>query len=1012
MLSLKNITKKYYVGDSEIDALRGVSIDFRKNEFVSILGPSGCGKTTLLNIIGGLDSYTDGDLAILGRSTKSFASGDWDSYRNHSIGFVFQSYNLIPHQTILSNVELALTLSGVSKHERKRRAVEALEKVGLGDQIKKKPNQLSGGQMQRVAIARALVNDPEILLADEPTGALDSETSVQIMEILKSIAEDKLVIMVTHNPELADKYSTRIVRLLDGKIVDDSMPYTDESVYDEKDPKKKKKAEKNKYTKTSMSLFTALSLSLNNLLTKKARTVMISFAGSIGIIGIALILSLSNGIQAYIDAVQKDTLSSYPIQIMSETVDMNSLVTALSGENQSGEKTEREDGRVYQNTIMYEMMNTMMSTSTAKNNLEPFMDFIESDESGVREHVSAISYGYNIKPTVYTKNDDGVIQQINPSTVMDTFYGEESSMSGVYQSMSSESGAYEIWQEILPGENGENINQLIHDQYDVIYGEWPNEYNEVMLFIDSRNELNDMVLYSLGLKDSEELDDIMKAVLNGEELPVDDTSWTYDELCNLEFTLILPTDIYQKGENGMWLDMSENETYMSYVVNKGIPLKITGIARPNDSAIATAMTGAVGYTKALTDYLIDKSAKSEIIIQQISNEEITSDNNPYDSENVIGSKFSEVDVFTGLVFEEYADDSEELSQADKASKFLNFVSNHNAESKADLYTAIVTTPSETQISGMMEQYMAQLNNREAIEQNIVQYYSSEAGVAEDEIIAYLDTLTDDELNEMIKKSLREEIIKSYAAEIEKQLAVMTEDQLAAALDAQLSGADEATLASYHDTYMPAEYSEATYDENCELLQVVDPEKPSYINIFAYSFEAKEEIAAIIEQYNDSVVTETDKISYTDIVAVMMSSVSTIIDAISYVLIAFVAISLVVSSIMIGIITYISVLERTKEIGILRAIGASKRDISRVFNAEALILGFASGLFGISLTILLNIPITFIIRKLSGISALATSLPTVGAILLVIISMLLTYFAGLIPSKIAAKKDPVVALRTE
>lgn len=1006
MLSLRKIKKTYIAGDSAVEALRGISIDFRKSEFVSILGPSGCGKTTLLNIIGGLDRYTDGDLYISGRSTKSFSDADWDSYRNHSIGFVFQSYNLIPHQSVLSNVELALTLSGVSKSERRERAACALEKVGLAKEMKKKPNQLSGGQMQRVAIARALVNDPEILLADEPTGALDSETSVQIMDLLREIASDRLVIMVTHNPELAARYSTRTVRLLDGEIVDDTNPYS--ASLPEETAAKKKKSSKGKYKKTSMSALTALSLSTNNLLTKKARTLMISFAGSIGIIGIALILSLSNGIQVFIDNVQKDTLSSYPIQIASESVDMTSLIETLSGKDSEDDAPEREDGRVYQNTIMYDMMNSMMSSSAKKNNLKPFKEYIESEECGIGDYVSAISYGYDLPLPVY-RTDDESITQVNPSTVFDAIYGD-STVSSYYQSMMSSTSSYDVWQEMLPNEDG-GINTLITDQYDVVYGSWPSAYNEIMLFIDKHNELNDMVLYSLGLRDTAELDEIMKSVMNGEEITLEDTSWTYEELCSMKLTLILPTDKYQKNPDGTWKDMSENEAYLSYAVEKGIPLKITGIARPNDSATATAMSGSVGYTRALTEYVMNGVNSSDIAVQQSSDEKISADNNPYSSESVIGKAFSEVDVFTGLPFKD-GTENENQTESEKASELRNYLASLSESDRAAAYVKIASVPSEVQVNEMIAQYMASFPDRTAIEEAVIGYYSEEAGISSDEISSYLKGLSDEELDEMIKKTLGEEIKKSYAEQTSASLTQMTEGELSAALDVYLDGCGDDTLASIYADIMPDKYSKSSYAENASKLGIVREDSPSSINIYAISFEAKESISDIIDKYNASVKNESDKITYTDYVALMMSSVTTIINAISYVLIAFVAISLVVSSIMIGIITYISVLERTKEIGILRSIGASKRDISRVFNAEAVILGFTAGVIGILVTVLLTIPINAIIRALSGISGISAALPPVAAVVLVLISMFLTFIAGLIPSRIAAKKDPVVALRTE
>ena len=1010
MLSLKNITKIYKTGDISVEALRGVSINFRKCEFVSVLGPSGCGKTTLLNIIGGLDRYTEGDLAIEGRSTKLFSNHDWDSYRNHSIGFVFQTYNLISHQTVLSNVELALTLSGVSKSERRKRAKDALIKVGLEEQIAKKPNQLSGGQMQRVAIARALVNDPEILLADEPTGALDSETSVQIMELLKEIAKDRLVIMVTHNPELADRYSTRIVRLLDGIIVDDSSPFED-NIPETQSVSAKKKNDKGKYTKTSMSFFTALSLSFNNLMTKKGRTLLISFAGSIGIIGIALILSLSSGINKLITDVQKDTLSTYPLQIQSENVDMTSLIEALSGQSSNENAEEREDDRVYKNTILYDMMNTMMSSSTKKNDLASFKLYLDENKDEIAPYVSALSYGYGIHPLVYTENDEGEIKKVNPSTVIESIYGQ-STITNYYQSMMQSSGNYEIWNEILPEKDGTGINQLIKDQYDIVYGKWPEAYDEIILFIDEKNELNDIVLYSLGLKDPDELQDIMKIVMLGEPIPVESESWSYEELCNLEYTLLLPVEIYQKTADGTFEDMSENETFISYKFKSGLKLHIVGIARPNDSALATVRSGPVGYTKELTDYLLAETVNSELFRIQLSDDIITEENNSYSNSSVIGYRFNEIDVFTGTPFKSARKNEDELSIAEKADKFKNYVSTLDDNEKADLFIAIQSIPTEELIESMLTQYMSQFSDRSMIEAAIEEFYSTQAGMDAKEVRKYLETLSDEELTRIITEFLTEQIKKNYADEIVKSFSSMSPEELSAMLDKFLKTVGDTELAGMNDNFAPAEYSDSSLEENTAKIELYDESQPSAINIYPVSFEAKEAIADFISKYNSSRENEDDEISYTDYIALMMSSVSTIIDAISYVLIAFVSISLVVSSIMIGIITYISVLERTKEIGILRAIGASKRDVSRVFNAEAITLGFGAGLIGIIITILLNIPITAIIRSVSGINGIASLLPFAGGVILVIISMILTFIAGLIPSRIAAKKDPVVALRTE
>ena len=813
MLQLKNIKKDYLASDSKVSALKGINILFRKSEFVSILGPSGCGKTTLLNIIGGLDDYTDGDLIINGKSTKEFNDRDWDTYRNHRVGFVFQSYNLISHQTVLKNVELALTLSGVSKAERRKRAIEVLKKVGLGDQIHKKPNQMSGGQMQRVAIARALVNDPDIILADEPTGALDSETSVQIMNLLREISNDKLIIMVTHNAELASEYSSRIIRILDGETLNDSNPFDGEEVIEENISK-----EKNKDKKTSMSFFTAFSLSLNNLLTKKGRTILTSFAGSIGIIGIALILSLSQGVNLYIERVQKDTLSTYPVSIQKTTVDTNTLITNLMGNN---EEEAHEKDKVYSNDIMLEMIETM-SSQVKTNNLAQFKKHIEANNE-IKDYVSAIEYGYNIELQIY--KNDSKLTKVNPSNIMNMMMGQ-GDMNNVMSSV-------KIWEQMLDNP------KLLQSQYDLVKGSWPKNYDEVVLIVDEDNEISDFALYSLGLKEQSELMEIMNKLMNGEKIEVQRSTFEYDDLLNTTFKAILNTDYY-KYENGMWIDKSFDPSYMSDVVNKGLTIKIVGIIRPNEEVTATSMMGSIGYLSTLTDYISERINETDIAKQQLSNKEIN--------------------VFTNQTFQ-------------------------NTE---------------------------------------------------------------------------------------------------------------------------------TYDMNLMKLGIINKDEPSSINFYASNFENKEKVIDFIEDYNKSMEEskkEENVISYSDMVGAMISGVSSIVDIISYVLIAFVTISLVVSSIMIGIITYISVLERTKEIGILRAIGASKKDISRVFNAETMIVGLVAGVIGIGSTLLLNVVANVFIKELTGISDLAT-LPFAGAIILILISVTLTLIAGLIPSRFASKKDPVEALRTE
>lgn len=857
MLRLENIKKDYITGDSKVEALKGITLQFRKSEFVSILGQSGCGKTTLLNIIGGLDRYSSGDLVINGKSTKEFKDRDWDSYRNHSVGFVFQTYNLIPHQSILANVELALTLSGVSKSERRKKAIKALEDVGLKEQINKKPNQLSGGQMQRVAIARALVNDPEIILADEPTGALDTKTSVQVMEILKKIAKDRLIIMVTHNPDLAEKYSSRIIKILDGKIIDDSNPYS-------KEEEKKEDRTSKVNSKVSMNFLTALSLSLNNLMTKKGRTFLTSFAGSIGIIGIALILSLSSGMQTYINRVEEDTLSSYPITVQEETIDMASMMTSLMGE---AEDTVHEDGKVYSRNIVNDMLSTI-STKIQSNNLEEFKKYLDDENSEIRNYTNAVQYSYNLDLNIYKENTDEDSKddyvQVNPSQIFSKL-----GMDGMENMMLAETN---VWQELLDNQ------ELLQSQYDVIAGKWPENYNEVVLVVDENNEILDYTLYALGILNQDELEDKYQKIQDGEEVEEEEQkSYTYDELLNTEFKVLLNTDYYEK-DGDIWIDNSDNKDYIKEKLEDAEEIKIVGIIRPSEGTVATAMSGTVGYTKELTEHVINKINDAKIVKEQKENPDIN--------------------VFTGTKFPENPNEAFDFSSLTNEQR---------------MYLASL---SQEEMAALMQQY--------------------------------------------------------------------------------------------------TENASATYEGNLEKMGVVDLDSPSAISIYPKDFESKDAIATSIENYSQKQRDdgkEENVITYTDLVGTMMSSVSTIIDAISYVLIAFVAISLVVSSIMIGIITYISVLERTKEIGILRSIGASKKDISRVFNAETFIVGLGAGILGIVVTLILNIPINIIIKAVTDIGGLS-SLPVVGGVVLVIISMLLTVIAGLIPARMASKKDPVEALRTE
>ncbi len=985
MLILKHITKDYKLGDMVVNALRGVDLSFRKSEFVAILGPSGCGKTTLLNIIGGLDRYTEGDLTVNGKSTKDFSDGDWDGYRNRSVGFVFQTYNLIPHQTVLSNVELALTLSGVGKAERRRRAREVLEKVGLGDQLHKKPNQISGGQMQRVAIARALINDPQILLADEPTGALDTEASLQLMEILKEIARDRLVIMVTHNPDLADAYATRIVRLLDGRIVGDSNPFNEHTIQPVVSGKLHDRREKAPKT-PSMSFSTALSLSLNNLMTKKTRTLLTAFAGSIGIIGIALILSLSNGIQGYIDRGQEDTLSTYPLTEEAEAVDISGLLSSFR-ENRT-ERPEHGLDAVYSSSVMIHMLDSMLNMSARKNDLASFLAYLNSEESGAAEHISGIQYNYDVELNVYAPDTGSGVVKVNPSPVMEelmgTFYNTETLSD---MTVSPYSSLPDIWEELLDNK------ELLKSQYDVLAGKWPEKYDELVLIVDKRNEISDLALYSLGLKERSELDAMLKAALKGEEIKTELQAWQYDELLGRTFRLVLPADMYQlDGETGLWKDMSGNDDYMKYVVDNGLELKIVGIIRPSEAAAASAMTGAVGYTGELAAYYLKAVSDSEIVREQLAD--------------------PARDVFSGLPFA--GAEGEEPGDAEKAAAFKEYYPRLTVAEKAEIYKSLSSAPSEDELSEMADSRLEGMS-REDIESFLTEQAVRQMGMDEEKVSAYFSGMSDEEAYAYMKKALVQSITENYAAEASRRFASMTDEEVAAAFDAQLGSLDEKTLAALYDGHMSETVSGTSYEENLSLLGYSDMSAPSSVDIYAATFEDKDAIVDIIDGYNAKMTREGREesvISYTDYVGILMNSVTTIIQAISYVLVAFVSISLVVSSIMIGIITYISVLERTKEIGILRSIGASKRDIARVFNAETISIGFGAGLLGIGLTLLLTVPVNLIIRRLTGIPSLGAELPAAAAVVLVLISILLTYIAGLIPSRIAARRDPVEALRTE
>ncbi|MBR5708067.1 MAG: ABC transporter ATP-binding protein/permease [Oscillospiraceae bacterium] len=1063
MLELKNIVKTYRAGDTEVTALDGVSLSFRDSEFVSVLGPSGCGKTTLLNVIGGLDRYDSGDLVINGRSTKEFSDKDWDAYRNHSVGFVFQSYNLIPHQSVLANVELALTLSGVAKEERRRRAKEALEKVGLADQMKKRPNQLSGGQMQRVAIARALVNDPDILLADEPTGALDSDTSVQVMDLLRDIARDKLVVMVTHNAELAERYSTRIVRLLDGRVVGDTLPPGDA----ESEPVKKARS-----GRTSMSFFTALSLSFNNLLTKKGRTFMTAFAGSIGIIGIALILAMSTGVQRYINDVQEETLSSYPIVLEAEQNDLGTMLSAF-GEIRTAELSHERDA-VYCNSQMYDMFNAVFSAEPTVNNLSDFKKYLDeklASGEGIGALVSDVHYGYDVDINAFVKGEDGKYHPCEPAIISGGMAGTEGAVS--FASMlGGRFGSYELWSEIMPGRDGEPVSEIVSSQYELVYGRWPTGASDVVLIVDRNNEITDITFYALGLIPEENIDRIFAAAMTGEEIEPESPTVSYEDICKTTFKLLLDADFYaDRNGSGVWEYIGGDAQMLELAVKNGFDLNIVGIIRPAEGARAASLSGSLGYTAALTRRVIEETAVSGPVLAQ------------KDPAN------ANTDVLTGLPFA--VTDDAELSEAGKADAARERIASLSDADKTGLLAKIYAIPDDANVSAAVDAYMAQFETRDDMVALAAQSYGMDAGTAK----AFLAAYSDEELAELIRGSVCDTILADLeGAAAERVKAVMTaptEEELAAiaagirarlpdsaaksaylaakwagatgipaeavysylagltpaeldaavnaavaedavqiyassvspdgpqayakaaaALDALADSADTAELADWYDRFMPSEASGSSYAENLRALGVLDLAAPSSISLYADSFENKDAISERISEYNDSVENEDDRIVYTDYVALLMSGITTIIDAISYGLIVFVSVSLVVSSIMIGIITYVSVLERTKEIGILRAVGASKRDISRVFNAETLLVGFTAGVLGIILSLLLCIPINLIVHALAKINDINAYLPPLACVVLVLISMGLTLLAGLIPSGVAARKDPVEALRSE
>ena len=1023
MLQIKNICKQYKTGNLIQKALDGVSLNLRDNEFVAILGPSGSGKTTLLNIIGGLDRYDSGDLIINGISTKKYKDRDWDSYRNHTIGFVFQSYNLIPHQTVLSNVELALTISGVSKAERRKRAKRALEQVGLGDQGHKKPNQMSGGQMQRVAIARALVNDPDILLADEPTGALDSETSIQVMNLLKEVAKDRLVVMVTHNPELAYEYATRIVELKDGVIRSDSNPFN-------VDNKTLKVPQHKNMGKSSMSLKTSLSLSFNNLKTKKARTILTSFAGSIGIIGIALILSLSNGINQYIQSIEEETLSEYPLQIQSTGFDITSMMDTRSSDDST-----KEDGEVQ----VFQMLTNIFSR-VGSNDLTSLKEYLDSNKGDLSKYTKSVEYTYNVVPQIYSANTES-IRQVNPDRSFAALgLGASSTSNSTMSSMMSTNVFYQMPQN----------TDLYQEQYDVKAGRWPKKYNECVLVLNNNGKISDFMLYTLGLRDYSELDTMIQQFSQEEKVTVPDNSqsYSYDDIIGINFKLVNPSDCYQYDANyNIYRDKTDDQAYMKQLIDNGENLEIVGIVQPSDGANVTMLQSGIGYLPSLSDHVINQAQSSEIVQKQLATRDI--------------------DVFTGKRFDDpesssldmnslFTVDSETLQSAfsfdqSKISMDMDNVDFSQLSIDPSLLPSLdvdsllgdikfeLTTDQINQISQkIMTQFQQYLKDNNFTDQSKMDEYFR----------AYLQSdaaknLIQSEMAALIQES---GMAKQFAANLQSQMQTMMaqySEVIANSLKQQLTTVMADQMDNFSSQFQDAisidtskfasaikvnmseeELSElmlslmsedsSSYENNLQKLGYASKDEPSGINIYPLDFESKQEVINVLDQYNENVekVDEDKVITYTDYVGTLMSSVTDIINVISYVLIAFVAISLVVSSIMIGVITYISVLERKKEIGILRAIGASKRNISQVFNAETFIIGLFAGVLGIVITLLLLIPGNMIIHDIAGSQDVSAILPVTGAVVLIILSVVLTLIGGLIPAKKAALEDPVTALRTE
>ena len=999
MLELRDIKKDYPMGATAVHALKGVSIQFRRSEFVSILGPSGCGKTTLLNIIGGLDQYTDGDLIINGRSTKSFQDRDWDAYRNHSVGFVFQSYNLIPHQTVLRNVELALTLSGVSRAERRDRAIEALEKVGLGSQLFKKPSEMSGGQMQRVAIARAIVNNPDIILADEPTGALDTETSVQVMELLKEISKDRLIVMVTHNPALAEQYSSRIIRVLDGELKSDSNPLSPAELEAERaaDNAELEANRGKKIRKPSMSVMTSFGLSLKNLFTKKGRTTLTAFAGSIGIIGIALILSVSRGMTDYIDVMQENALSAYPLSIQATNIDLTSLIQTFM--NLQTEQDEHERDAVYEKPAVRELVSAVYNLDVSQNDLKTFKRYLEEEladpASALYGALSGIQYSYNISPQIYTRTGGEIVQsdttQMIQKLLISVMGADAASASGMmggsvsYSQMSSMMGmgGMTLWQEMLPGKDGAPVNELITRQYELIYGAWPAGYDQVVLVVDENNELDDMTLYALGLIPEEE----MQAIANGEE-PGEDWQerWTYEEICAQDYRVILPSACYSYDEaTGLYSDLRQTDAGLQYLYDNALRLQVTGIIRKNPDVDTGMLSGKICYTSGLIDYMVEQAEGSEVVAAQKAS--------------------PSRDVLTGLPFASRADS---LTKAEKEQELRAYINSLDQAGQAEVYVQIMSLPDEELIGGQVDGMLDEMS-REDMVSTLSAVLTQQMSVSQDQIDSYLDEMSDEDLRSTFSQLLAAQMEGQYAQQAAAQLALLPDAQKANALALAMDGYTPDQWAEYYEVVM--DFSESTYEDNLAAMGSIDLDSPAAINLYAASFNSKDTIEEVIAAYN-AARDELHQISYTDYVGLLMSTVTSIINAITYVLVAFVAISLVVSSIMIGVITLISVQERTREIGILRAIGASKRDVSVMFNAETVIIGFSSGLIGVVVTYLLCFPISAVMQSLSGIHNIYAVLPLPAAVILVGISVLLTLISGLIPSRSAAKKDPVVALRSE